>query len=52
MTVKQNLGRLSKNVASLKDRYHYFKSGNIPKTEGGLILPHPCTQSYDLHYIK
>ena len=31
------------------DRRLYFKSGSIPKTWSGQILPHLCKQSYDLH---
>ena len=31
------------------DRHHYFKSSNIPKTEGVQILPYLSKQSYDLH---
>ena len=34
----------SDNVIQLNptDRHHCFKSSNIPKTEGGQILPHLC----------
>ena len=35
----------------LSYRHHYFKYGNIPKTEDGQSLPHLCKQPYDLHYI-
>ena len=30
------------------DRHHYPRSGNIPKTGGGQVLPHLCKQSYNL----
>ena len=33
------------------DVHHYFKSGNIPDTEGVETLPHLCLESYDLHEI-
>ena len=39
------------NTDRQTDRHHYLKSSNIPKTEGGQILPHFCKQSYDLHSI-
>ena len=31
------------DTISVIDRHHGFKSGNISKTEGGLILPHLCS---------
>ena len=47
--IKESVGVLGESTFSRKvtriyktDGYHYFKSGNIPKTEGGQILPHLC----------
>ena len=32
-------------------RHRCFKYGNMPKTGGGLISPHLCKLSYDIHLI-